>query len=44
MPFSKKVRSLDLFKKVPIDISRPTNLGGFVSILTGLIILYLFSR
>jgi hypothetical protein len=34
MAFSDRVRKLDIFKKVPKDLSEGTNIGGFISILT----------
>lgn len=40
MSFEKRVRSLDIFKKTPPDVSQPTNLGGFISIVTVLLISY----
>lgn len=44
MDFSKKVRSLDIFKKVPTDLSQTTNLGGAISIITFVLIAYLLFR
>ena len=41
----QKFRKLDIFKKVPKDISEGTNLGGLVSIITaGLIIFFIYSE
>ena len=34
MALGDKVRKLDIFKKVPKDISEGTNRGGFISLLT----------
>jgi len=34
MALGDKVRKLDIFKKVPADISEGTNRGGFISLLT----------
>lgn len=34
MALGDKVRKLDIFKKVPRDISEGTNRGGFISLLT----------
>ncbi len=34
MAFSDKVRKLDIFKKVPKDLSQGTNVGGLISIFT----------
>jgi hypothetical protein len=36
----QKFRKLDIFKKVPKDLSEGTNLGGFISIITVLLIAY----
>jgi hypothetical protein len=44
MSFDKKVRNLDIFKKVPKDLSQSTNVGGVVSILTVLVISYLIFK
>ena len=44
MSFSKKVRNLDIFKKVPKDLSEATNLGGAISILTVLFIFFLIYK
>ena len=41
MSLGKKVRNLDIFKKVPVDLAESTNVGGAVSILTVLLIGYL---
>ena len=40
MSFEKRIRNLDIFKKVPSDLSQATNLGGALSILTALLILF----
>ena len=41
MSLNKKIRKLDMFKKVPTDLASGTNLGGFMSLLTvGLIIFF----
>lgn len=34
MSFEKRLRDLDIFKKVPSDFAQPTNLGGCISLLT----------
>jgi hypothetical protein len=34
MGIGSKIRKLDVFKKIPEDLSQPTNLGGFLSVLT----------
>jgi hypothetical protein len=44
MSFSKRVRNLDIFKKVPTDLSQSTNLGGVISIITTTLICYLLFR
>jgi hypothetical protein len=36
----QKFRKLDIFKKVPKDLSEGTNLGGFISIITACLIIY----
>lgn len=36
----QKFRKLDIFKKVPKDLSEGTNLGGLISIVTALLIAY----
>lgn len=36
----QKFRKLDIFKKVPQDLSEGTNLGGFISIITACLIAY----
>jgi hypothetical protein len=38
MEINKKIRRLDVFKKVPQDLSEGTNIGGLISILTILLI------
>ena len=40
MSLNKKIRKLDMFKKVPTDLSSATNLGGFMSILTVALIVF----
>lgn len=40
MSFEKRIRNLDIFKKVPSDLSQATNLGGAISILTAILILF----
>lgn len=40
MAFGKKLRSLDVFKKVPKDFSEATRLGGVISIITSAMIIY----
>lgn len=40
MSFEKRVRSLDIFKKTPPDVSQPTNLGGCISIVTVVLIAF----
>lgn len=40
MSFEKRLRNLDIFKKVPADCSQPTDLGGVISILTVILISY----
>lgn len=44
MSFGKRVRNLDIFKKVPTDLSQSTNLGGALSLITAVLILYLIYR
>lgn len=44
MNFGKKVRNLDIFKKVPKDLEESTNIGGLVSILTVILISYLIFK
>ena len=36
----QKFRKLDLFKKVPKDLSEGTDLGGLISIVAGILIVY----
>ncbi len=36
----QKFRKLDIFKKVPTDLSEGTNLGGFISIIAAISIVY----
>ncbi len=38
MGIGSKIRKLDVFKKVPEDLSQATNIGGCISILTVLFI------
>ena len=40
MSMGSRVRKLDIFKKVPMDLSEGTNRGGLLSILTVVSILY----
>lgn len=40
MSFSNRIRRLDVFKKFPKEVSQATNLGGLLSIVTTLLILY----
>ena len=40
MSFDKRLRSLDIFKKVPSDFAQATNLGGLISILTVVLIVF----
>jgi hypothetical protein len=40
MSFEKRVRGLDIFKKVPSDFAQATNLGGCLSIVTVLLIVF----
>lgn len=40
MSLNKKIRKLDMFKKVPTDLAAGTNLGGFMSLLTVALILF----
>lgn len=42
MSLRGKIRNLDVFRKVPTELCQPTNVGGFVSIVTATLILYLF--
>jgi hypothetical protein len=39
MSFEKRLRGLDIFKKVPSDFAQPTNLGGCISLVTLFLIL-----
>lgn len=41
MGFGDKMRSLDIFKKVPKDFSEGTNIGGAISIITFASVVYL---
>lgn len=34
MSFAAKIKKLDVYKKIPKDLSEGTNIGGFISILT----------
>lgn len=34
MSFNQKIRKLDMFKKVPTDLADTTNIGGAMSLLT----------
>jgi len=40
MSFATRVRSLDVFKKVPTDLSQATNVGGFISIIAVFLIMF----
>lgn len=40
MSMGSRVRKLDIFKKVPMDLSEGTNRGGLLSILTVASIIY----
>ena len=40
MAIGDRVRKLDIFKKIPKDLSEGTNRGGFLSILTVISIFY----
>ena len=40
----RRIRRLDIFKKVPSEVSRGTDLGGLVSLFTAALILFLFCR
>jgi hypothetical protein len=40
MSLGDRVRKLDIFKKVPADLSEGTNRGGFLSLLTLISIAY----
>lgn len=40
MSFGSKIRSLDVFKKVPKDFSQATTLGGIISIITSALIIF----
>lgn len=40
MTIGDRVRKLDIFKKIPKDLSEGTNRGGFLSILTVVSIIY----
>lgn len=40
MSLNQKVRKLDIFKKVPKELSQASNRGGFISIVTAIAILY----
>lgn len=43
MSFGNKIRKLDVFKKIPNELSEGTNLGGIISIFTAVSILTLIS-
>jgi hypothetical protein len=34
MGIGSKIRKLDVFKKIPEDLSEGTNIGGFISLIT----------
>ena len=40
MNFNQKIRKLDVFKKVPKDLAEGTNIGGLISIITFILILF----
>ena len=40
MSLNHKIRKLDVFKKVPKDLSEGTNIGGCISILTLCLMIY----
>lgn len=40
MSFNQKIRKLDIFKKVPKDLSEGTNAGGLISIITAVLIVF----
>ncbi len=40
MAIGDRVRKLDIFKKIPKDLSEGTNRGGFLSLLTVISIFY----
>jgi hypothetical protein len=45
MGIGSKIRKLDVFKKIPEDLSEGTNLGGVISLLTVLFIgFFLYSE
>jgi hypothetical protein len=45
MSFARRVRSLDVFKKVPTDLSQATNVGGLISLVTlGLIFFFVWEE
>jgi hypothetical protein len=44
MGLGSKIRRLDVFKKIPEDLSEATNIGGLISLVTlGLITFFLYS-
>ena len=40
MSFNQKIRKLDVFKKVPQDLAEGTNIGGIISIITFILIVF----
>jgi len=42
MTLSSRVRKLDVFRKIPSELSQPTNVGGLISIITASFILVFF--
>lgn len=40
MGIGSKIRKLDVFKKIPEDLSEPTNLGGCISLMTIVLICF----
>lgn len=44
MSLNRKIRNLDVFKKVPADLSQASNLGGAVSLVTAALIVFFTVR
>ncbi len=44
MSFGRKMRNLDIFKKVPTDLAQSTRLGGVISIITALLLVFFVYR
>jgi hypothetical protein len=42
MTLSGKIRKLDVFTKIPTELSQTTNIGGLISIITASFILIFF--